>query len=856
MNAIRITLSVAVCVLGACGEGSEAGDVQADANPEVDAIAEASEVEATAEVDGIGEVDGIAEAAEVEGIDADATEPDSEGTDTEADTSEADTSEVDTSEVADVAPEVMPEVVVDLCADKVCDAPPRVDVATACAAGGTFEVFLGEGCGGACEPTTGACVYTPTTLPCPDADTKLAHTHGWQVALRAGLADMAEADLDVALVPLSFEAAWLDDPDILFPLWVAADRGWYTLPPSDGLRHPTRSFTLAHIEQPDGVRGGQSQAEVNGMLFWYRWTYPGNPHHLAPAVARRAFVMASVDLIMIDTEHGDGMVRAQQHFLSGTMNWLSGAYHDGHTHVAACTAAAYRLGLQTMFERLEAWDNNNGNNDMAQPGHLALYEAAVAMPDPSWLERAEIESREIFTDVADGGYWHEEAGYFDHGVALDSSYEGITTHMLAAAANGIPWPHLADALTKYMRLKARMILPEPDGVTFTSPSHWNPATAAGASDDQWHNYHREVAAAMVTDEAAYLLVGGRGVNIGYDPFDLTAMRDSVLALLPSLDAKLTTPLPDHAANPWVPLHWSNGRNAAVSSYRPGFYAHLTTLKDTPAMLPWVARGELGIESFADDFTIARFEDYAAIIYTGPIADSWAVDMAGMGGGALSAFWTPAGGTFLLGLTHGSQNPAPDAWTDVRNWPMQHLYGLTPEGHAWSTAMVQRPLRSADALAVTGAIGPEAWSVPEALTQTPTYRRTFVLTDGGVSVTTTLTTDALNTCELVDVVPLYDRGVYQDPAASPVIVFITADDQRVPATTDWVDAVAVEVRRFEGTVRVALDHERRVRMAPAQWVNNYQTYVQATALHIDALGVDGCVELPGETTITWTISAVP
>ena len=36
---------------------------------------------------------------------------------------------------------------------------------------------------------------------------------------------------------------------------------------------------------------------------------------------------------------------------------------------------------------------------------------------------------------------------------------------------------------------------------------------------------------------------------------------------------------------------------------------------------------------------------------------------------------------------------------------------------------------------------------------PATGETLPVTDGGVSVTTTLTTDALNTCELVDVVPV-------------------------------------------------------------------------------------------------------
>jgi len=224
------------------------------------------------------------------------------------------------------------------------------------------------------------------------------------------------------------------------------------------------------------------------------------------------------------------------------------------------------------------------------------------------------------------------------------------------------------------------------------------------TDDQWWSYPREVATAMLTDEAIYLLVGGRGYNVAYRPLDLPAMRDAVMARLPNLDVTLTTPLDAYAPSLWLPLHWSSGRHPAVLDYRVGFYAHLTELAavDSPLLKPPVMRGESYVESFGDDFIVANFANptegppapgaYAAIVYTGPIADEWAVGMAGMGGGALSAFWTPSGGSFLLGLTHGSQNPHPDTWEELRSWPTQHLYGVTPDGAAFSTAMVADRMR--------------------------------------------------------------------------------------------------------------------------------------------------------------------
>lgn len=751
--------------------------------------------------------------------------------------------------------------------ERVCDAPPAVDVAAACALGPTVDVYLGAGCGGACDPASGECAYTATTFACPP-DGGLAHTHGWQVALRAGLGELTRADVDVALAPTAFDAASLEDADTTFRLWVAAHRNWYTLPPSSGVRMAPEVFLLDRIEGADGVHGGQSTAEVNGLLFWYRWDWEGNPYHGQRAVLARAFAMAAVDLIMIDTVHFDGSLYAQQHFLSGTMNWLSGALLDVHraaaspspAPVSACTEAAFRLGLQTMFERLEAWDVNNGNNDMAQPGHLALYEAAAAMPDPSWMARALAESQEIFER---SGYWHDAAGYFDHGAALDSTYEGISMHMLSAAALGIPeWPHLSRAVAKYQRLKAHLILPEPDGHTFVAPSHWNPATAGGVADDQWWSLHREVGLAMVSDEAMYLVGGGRGYNVDAAPPDLDTMRGQVLAVMPGLDATLTTPIADAPGATWVPLHWSTGRMAAVLNYQPGFYQRWAALAGTDLARPPMLRAGGFVESWGDDFIIARLPDFAAIIYAGPLNELWATPLAGLGGGTLSAFWTPGGGAFVLGSTHGTQNPHPDLWEEIALWPMQHLWGTTDAGAHFTTARVLVPERSvttttdAATVDVSGTIAGAAWSTETALDAAPTYERHFAIDASGVSVSTTLESGATTpVCELVDAVPLFLFDALQAAPPTVVVRLVLADGARVEATTDWVEAVAVEVERYDRAIVLTLDHARRVRLSAEVWQNAFQSYQNERTLHIDAREAEGCAPLPAATTVGWHIGVL-
>ena len=77
-----------------------------------------------------------------------------------------------------------------------------------------------------------------------------------------------------------------------------------------------------------------------------------------------------------------------------------------------------------------------------------------------------------------------------------------------------------------------------------------------------------------------------------------------------------------------------------------------------------------------------------MIYTGPIGFTRYMNFAG---GALSAFWTPAGGSLLLGRTGKPVQPelSRQTWADWRLWPTHALSGATAGGDAFSTARVRR-----------------------------------------------------------------------------------------------------------------------------------------------------------------------
>ena len=94
------------------------------------------------------------------------------------------------------------------------------------------------------------------------------------------------------------------------------------MPWTRGLAVAADNFVLANIESPDGIRMlapsripaddadirrfGAPFAEPGDTVWWAGWDYPGNPYRGSRAVRNRAFVMAAVDMIMLDKLHESG----------------------------------------------------------------------------------------------------------------------------------------------------------------------------------------------------------------------------------------------------------------------------------------------------------------------------------------------------------------------------------------------------------------------------------------------------------------------------------------------------------------------------------------------------------------------
>jgi hypothetical protein len=744
-----------------------------------------------------------------------------------------------------------------LSSDKICNEPPGFDVAAACSGGqATFQAP--GACGGTCNPQTGACEYPDVELSCPPDSAALAQEQPYQVVLRNFLATLEEADFEVTLAPLSYQPGDLPDDEARYQQAILLANNGYYAPSSKGLRVPASVFTLASIEQPGGVMmsaGRNNYFEPTATMWWNQWELPGNPYQGSQALRMRAFVGASVDLIMRDAATEGGGV---EYDLAMPLTWVGSTLLGLEPgDVDECTKLAFEQGARRLITKLEGLHNSNGNNDMAQGAHAGLYMVSEASGDAELTARAIAESQQIFAD-----YFHA-AGYMDHGGGFDASYEGISLYFLVWAALASDWPHVIDVVQAFSTLKSHLTLPEPDG-RFTGPSHFSPATSAPSVFDQWGPYHRDLGAAMLVPEAQYLVFSVASQPLGVpDAAELDArISNGVDGINANLVASNELP------GQWSGNAWTEFTFGGVL-YRDGFRADMQALADSTdeLMLPPFSRAGSFARDFDDEFLIAKYGDLGVVVHAGPLNESWAGPPGtptGFSGGALSAFWTADAGAALLGVAYGSQNtqPGPDSWAEWRNWPTHALSGLTSGNDPFSSARIIDPTSSVEVLpesatmSVSGTISSTVdggHSAPnDALVGDVDFTREFVVDANGLSVSTAITyAGPTQVTELYETIPVF---LGQSGQSANVVVELVDDMglSVMASTTPVADVVEIVIHRFDATVVITLDQPRPVMLAPGTWSTTYQWSASARAVLIDLLDGGGAQVLPS-VSITYSIA---
>lgn len=725
----------------------------------------------------------------------------------------------------------------------------------------------------------GVCLIAALTTACAaalpaaaDDVVRLPQDHEYQVILRNYIATLKAEDFAVNIEPLDFRQQWFRDDETLHRAWVAAQ----SFPTNLGLTLAPENFTLRAIESPDGIRmragqhGGAPDAGVSvhpeDTVWWSTWDYRGNPYRGSRTVRNRAFVVAAVDMIMLDKLHesGNDWVKnaRRSDFLGGTMTWLALVHRDVRAQLPEQVRNAYETGLERLLDKLVAWGPTGVNENMDTKAIVAAAQLAAIFREGPVVEKARGYANNALKLVHPAGMIRDAGG-------LEASYNGCALFNMAWATSVMPWPELVDAQRRMSDLKAHLTLPEPDGVNFWGPSHFSTRTSADSANDQWCYPHRDIAIAMHTDEAVYLMFGGRrGRMPGWGAPDYATMAQGIKTAVDAFNRSLK-PSQDRFGV-WQASWWGSGQyNYACDQYPRGFYGLLRDARRDrhPATLPPLLRpDETFVRVFPsqdmpdvpanerDAFVVARFPEYAAIVYTGPIGFSSYMNLAG---GCLSAFWTPTGGSLVLGRTgKPTEDPetARQSWKNWRMWPTHAVSGQTASGDAFSSARIRRRVskveceagRQGAVVAFSGPIGKlhdESRAAQNGcIVGDVRYRRSMGLGPRGVVVETRIESDGKDrVTDLCEILPLAirDEKLQVPPperpnAVVPHRVVFRVGERVVAGGEEFVDGVTeVQIDRFAGGAVIRFEEPQRVRLGEA-WTDDYQSAMSVRNLFIDLL----------------------
>lgn len=495
---------------------------------------------------------------------------------------------------------------------------------------------------------------------------------------------------------------------------------------------------------------------------------------------------------------------------------------------------ALATGLKKHVLRLNKWGPRGAMTDMDLFAAVGLRYCAEALDDPEVKQVAETYARRLFTDER---FFHP-AGYFVDVGCFDTSYNGISLYFATWAALASDWKFAREAVDKGYRLRAHLSLPDPNGRS-NGPSHMSSRTSADPPHDQWNFPHRPYAAAMVTDEALHLAPLPKA----------DVMSKAAGRVVHHLNSLLTSERPAKPG-PWKETHWSGSLNFAYEHYQPGYYARRLKLEQeaSPLLKPLYQRQETFVRDFDRAFLIARFDSYAAVIHTGPIR-GWP---NGLGGGMLSAFWTPSTGAALLGRRRGMQGPVVDAREEWRTWPVHALSGTTADGVFFTSADLKKPDVKYDINDQRGEArveGPIAIAKEESALK---YQRRFLLQPAGLTATTSVQCRApTKLAELVETLPVFLHDGSKDVKVK--IQFQVGEQWLEAAALAEANVKAIRIERGSGAVLITLDRPRSVQLAQRDWTDGFQTRATCHTILVDMLEGAKAIE---SATVTYIMAPAP
>ena len=720
-----------------------------------------------------------------------------------------------------------------------------------------FTAFAAAPTAPAAAPITALTTNAPPPPPVFQRTTLPEH-HAFQKTLRQYLASLKPADFDHGVTQKFSNVSVPTDPEtqyrnflltqMLQPL-VGTKRGY------PAVNAPSRLFTLTEIETPAGIKRPPVWAEPAAFLT--PWTNQHNPYLHSRPMKLRAFVAMCIHLAMLDAqlEHAPeigGIGRSD--WFAPTLIVLAYPFPIVRDAVPENVRAAYLTGLRKMGQRLLDWGPKGEEPQLDVVGPLSLWYISQALGDPDFAKQTEAYARKLFTDPR---RFHP-AGYFVDRGGLDLGYGGQANFFTTWLALATGWTFVRDVVDRCHRLRAHVTLPEPDGRTF-GPSHFQTRYSADAWRDQWEwGHYRDYAASLVTDEAAYLVPLPSAAVLTNAAAHRGGFFNAQIAENPVIVGQRRFARNDELINQlWSFRLWQSFNFPAMVSfayeyYPVGAFAHRLKLEQekSPLLRSPFLRDETFLRDFSQAFTVAKFTNYAAILHTGPVGapnpDDGHLPLTGpygFGGGQLSAFWTPATGSVLLGRRGGmTKDKNMDPLEDWRSWPSHAVSGIRPDGKIFTTARIQTPHVTSTlgtkngTVRVTGTVPRGQLGQPKALDGRLDYSRTFTLAADALRVATTLQSTGQDAfAELYETLPVFLRDTAQQDKAQPTTIELERNKTWSAATTNWTDQVtAARLTRFTGAVLIEFDRPRRVKLSPAEFRDTYLSRASCRNLLIDLL----------------------
>ncbi len=668
---------------------------------------------------------------------------------------------------------------------------------------------------------------------------KLPEELEYQRTLRAYMATLTPMDFEIPALEVKPAAPTsVPDNEALYKSWLLSQQ----MPLLGAGTLPSQAFTLSAIEGKKGLAIPAQGWEAHQLAWLSDWDDKDNPYRGSKGLKMRAFVLATLDLVMLDwvLDHGpNGVDRAD--FLGGTLIWLGYTYKSVKDSLDPKTQKAFEEGLKRLVRKINKWGPTGLMTDMDLFAPVGLWYVADAVKDPEITKIAHDYSKVLFTDER---YFHE-AGYFVDMGCFDTSYNGISLYFGTWGALLTDWPWLKAAMQKASRLRAHLSFPDPDG-SFTGPSAMNSRCSGPPPLDQWQFSPRMQMGWSFSDDGVYLSKLPTQEELNAAPGLVASSINSQMAAKRELKPEA-----------WKEWHWSRGVNYAHEAYRPGDYARRLKYvqENSPFLKPLYQRNENFIRAFEKIFLIAKFDGYGVAIHTGPVGglDKRWTRPYGHGGGELSAFWTPKSGSVMLARRRGIQGHTFDSLDEWRIWPIHAVTGLTGADELISSGRIKQPEthynieKEKAHVHVTGVMPRLPKDAKQFVDSKTGYERAFDISSAGLTVTTTVTFSADEPIkELYETIPLFLR---ENDAQKAGVIEFQVDGKWVEATPAAVKITGARIKRFEGAVVVAFPQAVTGRLSPAVWKDGYQTQAECRTLLVDIP-----VAVSGKATVKYTIAA--